>query len=350
MGLCAKLRSVKVRFLRRIQKKKCTFAPIFNTAPMPTTPHPAFRRRVSSPAAATPFFCLFFSKNAFGKSAKHNSTTVVPIEIHPFTSTGKERDEETGYSYFGARYMDHALLTGWLSVDPMADKYPSLSPYNYCAWNPIRLVDPDGMQFDSASMTHINALRRTIWASLLQTRSKSGLNGGVISEATLQTAVYRATLDELDVMEKSNQMYHLERRYALIPYNEKYTANGMVYYDEKSNTVMILFKRDIGENLGTMAHELKHAYQFEVGDLSYDETGHSVGELYDFYDEREAYDHGAAFGGVQKDNRTLWVQYGFKASSKAGTRKSISKKTKIDKGKNIYRENGVTYVKGQRVN
>ena len=35
-------------------------------------------------------------------------------------------------------------MTGWLSVDPMADKYPSISPYAYCAWNPVRLVDPDG--------------------------------------------------------------------------------------------------------------------------------------------------------------------------------------------------------------
>ena len=58
--------------------------------------------------------------------------------------TGKERDEETGFGYFGARYMDHELMTMWLSVDPMADKYPGISPYNYCAWNPIILVDPDG--------------------------------------------------------------------------------------------------------------------------------------------------------------------------------------------------------------
>jgi len=36
-------------------------------------------------------------------------------------------------------------MAGWLSVDPMADKYPSLSPYAYCAWNPVRLVDPMGM-------------------------------------------------------------------------------------------------------------------------------------------------------------------------------------------------------------
>ena len=61
-----------------------------------------------------------------------------------FRFTGKERDEETGFGYFGARYMDHELMTMWLSVDPMADKYPGISPYNYCVWNPIKLVDPDG--------------------------------------------------------------------------------------------------------------------------------------------------------------------------------------------------------------
>ena len=61
--------------------------------------------------------------------------------------TGKERDEETGYGYFGARYMDHELMTMWLSVDPLADKYPSISPYAYCAWNPVKLIDPDGKEF-----------------------------------------------------------------------------------------------------------------------------------------------------------------------------------------------------------
>mgnify|MGYP003291129045 CR=1 FL=1 len=60
------------------------------------------------------------------------------------TFTGKERDDETGYSYFGARYYDAGFLTGWISVDPMSDKYPSLSPYNYCALNPVKLADPDG--------------------------------------------------------------------------------------------------------------------------------------------------------------------------------------------------------------
>lgn len=35
-------------------------------------------------------------------------------------------------------------MTMWLSVDPMADKYPNVSPYAYCAWNPVKLIDPDG--------------------------------------------------------------------------------------------------------------------------------------------------------------------------------------------------------------
>ena len=57
---------------------------------------------------------------------------------------GKEKDYESGFHYYGARYYWSELLTGWLSVDPMADKYPSISPYAYCAWNPVKLVDPDG--------------------------------------------------------------------------------------------------------------------------------------------------------------------------------------------------------------
>ena len=61
--------------------------------------------------------------------------------------TGKEKDSESGYYYFGARYLDQDMTTLFLSVDPMADKYPSLSPYAYCMWNPIKLVDPDGRDY-----------------------------------------------------------------------------------------------------------------------------------------------------------------------------------------------------------
>ena len=69
---------------------------------------------------------------------------VFHADISSSSFTGKELDAETGYSYFGARYYDPATLAAWLSVDPMSDKYPSISPYAYCAWNPVKLVDPEG--------------------------------------------------------------------------------------------------------------------------------------------------------------------------------------------------------------
>jgi hypothetical protein len=44
---------------------------------------------------------------------------------------------------YGARFHDPA--TGrWFSVYPLAHKYYSISPYVYCANNPVNLIDPDG--------------------------------------------------------------------------------------------------------------------------------------------------------------------------------------------------------------
>ncbi|OIP01317.1 MAG: hypothetical protein AUJ98_04920 [Bacteroidetes bacterium CG2_30_33_31] len=61
----------------------------------------------------------------------------------PYTFSGKEKDAETGYSYFGARYYDSDISI-WLSVDPLSSIYPTLSPYAYVANNPIIYYDPDG--------------------------------------------------------------------------------------------------------------------------------------------------------------------------------------------------------------
>ena len=72
------------------------------------------------------------------------TATIYTYKQH-YTFSGKEKDAETGYHYFGARYYNSDLSL-WLSVDPMSDKYPSLSPYNYCAWNPMKLADPTGKE------------------------------------------------------------------------------------------------------------------------------------------------------------------------------------------------------------
>ncbi len=62
-----------------------------------------------------------------------------------FLFNAKELDNETGLYYYGARYLDPTGAM-WLSVDPMWEKYAGMNPYNYCAGNPVKLVDPDGRE------------------------------------------------------------------------------------------------------------------------------------------------------------------------------------------------------------
>ena len=66
------------------------------------------------------------------------------------------QDLLTRYYNFGARYYDSDLSGLFLSVDPMADKYPSISPYAYCAWNPVKLVDPNGDTIKNAYENYKN--------------------------------------------------------------------------------------------------------------------------------------------------------------------------------------------------
>jgi RHS repeat-associated protein len=58
--------------------------------------------------------------------------------------TGKERDAESGLDYFGARLYMPALGL-WTGRDPLADKYPEWSPYNYALNNPVTYGDPFGL-------------------------------------------------------------------------------------------------------------------------------------------------------------------------------------------------------------
>jgi RHS repeat-associated protein len=100
----------------------------------------------------------FATPKAFGDIYQRSSSWNVP-----YTFSGKEKDseikrsadsrtplknkkegEQTGYSYFGARYYDSELSI-WLSVDPVFYIYPSTSPYLYVKGNPINLVDPNGL-------------------------------------------------------------------------------------------------------------------------------------------------------------------------------------------------------------
>ncbi|HLO85036.1 MAG TPA: RHS repeat-associated core domain-containing protein [Nostocaceae cyanobacterium] len=59
---------------------------------------------------------------------------------------GKEFVEMHGWDTYdyGARGYYPAIGGGFMSVDPLAEKYYSISPYAYCMGNPVKYIDPDG--------------------------------------------------------------------------------------------------------------------------------------------------------------------------------------------------------------
>ena len=68
--------------------------------------------------------------------------------VQPYKYGTKELDRQNGLDLydFEARLHD-PLLPRFTTMDPMAEKYYSVSPYAYCAGNPIKFVDPNGMDY-----------------------------------------------------------------------------------------------------------------------------------------------------------------------------------------------------------
>ena len=66
-------------------------------------------------------------------------------DSQPYKFGGKELDRMHGLNLydFSARFYESALMR-FLTVDPLAEKYYSISPYAYCMNNPMKFVDPDG--------------------------------------------------------------------------------------------------------------------------------------------------------------------------------------------------------------
>ena len=114
-----------------------------------------------------------------------------------YTFNGKEKDYESGYHYYGARYYWSEVLTGWLSVDPMMDKYPSISPYNYCMWSPVILVDPDGR--DWYEYTNKSGEKEIAWTTCHSQKQmkEKGIDGEYLGITASANGTYYGLLGDI---------------------------------------------------------------------------------------------------------------------------------------------------------
>jgi RHS repeat-associated protein len=80
----------------------------------------------------------------FGTTAFQASRSAVEVTVKRYRYVGKERDEETGLYYHGARY-NAPWLGRWTACDP-SGLVDGINLYAYVRNNSIRFVDPEGLQ------------------------------------------------------------------------------------------------------------------------------------------------------------------------------------------------------------
>jgi RHS repeat-associated protein len=110
-----------------------------------------------------------------------------------YTFSGKEKQtvKDLGYLDFGARMLE-TEFGRWFVIDPLAEKYYSVSPYVYCMNNPILFIDPDGMD-----IWEVNKQGQVKWIEESKTHVLYALdNKGKRTENSI-TVNDRSILDQL---------------------------------------------------------------------------------------------------------------------------------------------------------
>ena len=146
-----------------------------------------------------------FHYSAFGESLIEKNTNYGQFSS-PYRFNGKELDPETGNYYYGARYYN-PVWGIWLGVDPLAHKYPSMSPFVFTGNNPINAIDPDG--------------RKVKW----------NLSGILVAASMLFTKTGRENLQAMRNDQYVTYQFRLTRSVGM-SYNPKNKSWGLVEGDQ----------------------------------------------------------------------------------------------------------------------
>ena len=155
---------------------------------------------------------------------------------------GKEFDNMHGlntYDYGARQY--NPVTARWDRVDPLCEKYYSVSPYGYCGDNPVNAVDADGMKFEWVTSTHSDE----IYSKVQALRMKSEVFNVLYSYLDNLIDIYYIHINDEDV----------QRSIRAESGNPNARAGG--YFNGVNKIVF----SEIDADTGTFTEELFHVFQ-----------------------------------------------------------------------------------------
>ncbi|HEX2956509.1 MAG TPA: RHS repeat-associated core domain-containing protein, partial [Chitinispirillaceae bacterium] len=157
----------------------------------------------------------------FGTSSFRSADSVAEVSAKRYRYTGKERDDETGLYYYGARYYA-SWLGRWLSCDPLINDGWNL--YVYVRNSPVRFNDPDGRIVSSGALAE--------GYKSLKNEFKDGYSG----------IVFTAQAGFVDLSHAKDYADKFLKIHSAIEKSEK----GTILLESTVPYVKNAFKRDIG--------------------------------------------------------------------------------------------------------
>ncbi len=146
--------------------------------------------------------------------------------IPKYSFNAKELDEETGMYYYEARYYAPPIFT---SRDPLFEKYFWMSPYAYCANNPVKYVDPSG-EDGRISYTENENGASIVYESTIHVYGKGA------EEAAANANAFFSTLNNTSSIEIDGKTYAIELKITWQAIDLDFNANvENMRNDELSN-------------------------------------------------------------------------------------------------------------------
>ena len=148
-------------------------------------------------------------------------TNTAGSAMNEFRFSGKEVQPQAGLLDFGARFYDPRSAS-WLSPDPLAEKYYPVSPYAYCANDPLDLVDPEGEDLIVKDIAIQDLIRKSLNktnARYIQFDKNGMLNAELLEKAPNPSL----NLTSLKRLASSPRAYYVSQQ------SEYSDGNGHVY-------------------------------------------------------------------------------------------------------------------------